>query len=143
MTPDLYSKYFAYDDDCRRHDKYKCSDCNARVEREVANILAEQKVAERREQMKNEPPKAIAIVPLDVNDDADSACQKARAIESFERQVQMVQTVFGYTDEEMGKIKVAQLQRLVVKAQQDATVEHMNHLLKRPGFIERLRCKIS
>lgn len=122
---------------CNEHYTRQCNRCMDKVKDEYEKTIQGEEVND------NVQPKSITLVPLDVNNDTQAACVRAKSIESFEKQVQMVQTVLGYDDEKIEKLKVSDLKALTEKAKKEATVGHMRQLLKAPGFIDKLICKIK
>lgn len=123
MTKTKASRYFASDGSCREHDEYDCEECMAKVNR------------------------SIALIPMQ-GSVGGSECDKAKAIENFDRQINFVRTVEGMDEEALNKIKVKDLPKVMAKAQENVTVGHMKKLLSgdRPGilgrFLQGVACRL-
>lgn len=138
----LRNKYFRYDDDCRAHDRTRCSSCTTKMEGLEAGYQKAIEKLQIRQDINTSEPKSIALVPLDVRNDDNAACENAKAVESFEKQVEMIQEVFGLSDEEISKMKVNEVATKVKLAKEKATIGNMRNLLDRPSFLGKLLCKI-
>lgn len=123
MTRTKASKYFASDGSCHEHGDYDCGDCIAKVN------------------------KSIALIPVN-GVMSGNDCDKAKAIENFDRQINFIRTVEGLDEEALNKIKVKDLPAALQKAQENVTVGHMKKLLSgdRPGvvgrFLQGVACRL-
>lgn len=140
---ELKDKYFAYDNDCRRHDKHRCPVCLARMEKEEALLQEKEMARLRKERLAAEGPKSIALVPLDVDGSSDAMCEKAKTVESFEKQIQVIQTVEGLSEDDLNKIKVKDLPKRAKQATDNMTVGHLKRLVNKPGWLDKIMCKLS
>lgn len=116
MSKTKASKFFRDDGSCRDHDEYDCEECMGKVNKSIAMI----------------PIQGGAI-------GGGNECDRAKAIENFDRQINFIRTVSSLDEEALNKIKVKDLPKALAKAQEDVTVGHMKKLLSndRPGFIGR------
>ncbi len=72
----------------------------------------------------------LSIVPLGDPEDKYERRNKERAMTHFRRSVKYVKTVLDKSEEEMSKIKIKELPKLVEEAQDKMTVGHMNKLMR-------------
>lgn len=142
IVEQIREKYFS-GSRCRMHDNYSCERCEAKCDQEVERKNKEEKQRCDLENAKTCAPAPIVLVTTDINSDAASTCRKARSIEFYSKQLELIQTVFGWSDEKMSKIKVTEIDSLAKKAQKEATVGHMNKMLQKPSWFKKLVCKIS
>ena len=131
---ELYKGYFDAYHDCRAHRKDNCEQCLREVEKEFAK---ESHLAI----IENAEAFSHALINVPMQSDVSSE-QRGRQIEMsdvFHKQADMVQTVLELSDEELGKIKVSELPKMLEKVRKEATIGHMKKLLApRPGLLEKL-----
>ncbi len=147
VDTNIRKKYFDdgdVQDYCVTHRNYGCRVCVIKMNEEIDK---EYEKFKNKNDMKNAQtctPGSIVTVPTDINNDEVSVCKRARSVESFNKQLEFIQEVLGYSDEKMEKIKVDQIPKLMKRAQNEATVGNMKNLLgEGTGWLTKLVCRIK
>lgn len=120
--------WFDNDNYCHKHGNKNCIGCRAAMEKKNIDIQSE------------EYSKALIIAPIQSDFSSErSIAKQIELSDVFHKQADMLQAVLELSDDDLAKIKIADIPKMMKKAQAEANIGHMKKLLApRPGFLEKL-----
>lgn len=99
-------KYWDSNIDCRRHGRYKCSECIKQEE--------------------DENPVSLTVI-----DDNATTIEKGRSARNFLKQVEFIQESLDLSEDKMDKLKVSEIGKKYEEAKKQITVGKLKKIVKK------------